>query len=153
MEKSSEYNKVCISGKEFYIIKLEPWKRLTFIADFQKEFLVPVINSIGNGKLSNILNGDELPDNEVMSIISSLSQTIDGKTVEKWAKRITDEGVVIYINDNKEKVKLSFVQLNDIFKNPIDIIVLMKDAIIFNMEGVSTLFDSFKGNQSNEEGI
>lgn len=149
---NTEFKKITVAGKEFFIIKLDPWRRLTFIADFQKDFLIPVINSIGEEKISSMLNNKDNMDFDFMSIITSLSGVIDGNTIEKWTKRILNEGLVIYVREDEKKAKMAFIELNDFFSNPIDILVLMKDAIIFNLEGVSDLFNNFKQTQTLTEG-
>ncbi|HCM63424.1 MAG TPA: hypothetical protein DIT05_12910 [Morganella sp. (in: Bacteria)] len=149
---NTEFKKVTVAEKEFFIIKLDPWRRLTFIADFQKDFLIPVINSIGEEKISSMLNNKDNMDFDFMSIITSLSGVIDGNTIEKWTKRILNEGLVIYVREDEKKAKMSFIELNDFFSNPIDILILMKDAIIFNLEGVSDLFNNFKQTKTLAEG-
>ncbi|QXO67056.1 phage tail assembly chaperone [Morganella morganii] len=150
--KNTEFKEITVAEKKFFIIKLDPWRRLTFIADFQKDFLIPVINSIGEEKISGMLNNSNAADFDFMSVITSLSGVIDGSTIEKWTKRILNEGLVIYLRDDEKKAKLAFVELNDFFTNPIDILMLMKDAIMFNLEGVTDLFSNFKQSPTLAEG-
>lgn len=144
MSNNTEYKKVTVAGKEFFIIKLDPWRRLAFIADFQKDFLVPVINNIGEDKISRMLDDKNNDTFDIMPVITSLSGIIDGTIIEKWTKRVLNEGLVIYIREDEKKAKMSFVELNDFFSNPIDILMLMKYVIIYNLEGVSDLFENFK---------
>ncbi|QXO74524.1 hypothetical protein JC793_09110 [Morganella morganii] len=114
--------------------------------------MIPVINSIGEEKISGMLNNSNAADFDFMSVITSLSGVIDGSTIEKWTKRILNEGLVIYLRDDEKKAKLAFVELNDFFTNPIDILMLMKEAIMFNLEGVTDLFSNFKQSPTLAEG-
>ena len=133
---------VTIGEKEFTVVKLDPWRRLTFVADLQKDFLMPLLKNSGE-KDFNALFSAENGSLDTMSIISSFSSAIDGQTLEKWAKRILSDGLVIYTREDGQKAKFAFSELNKFFTNPGDIILLLKEAIVFNLEGMGDLVKTF----------
>ena len=143
--QNQEIKIVNIADKEFAIIKLEPWKRLTFIADLQNEFLAPVMKSLGSKDVDELFKqGTHSDQTTIIQLISSFSRVLDGKSIEAWMRRILGDGMVIYTREDGQKVKMSFAEINKLFNDPMDIVDLLKETIMFNLEGISNLLDRFK---------
>lgn len=139
-----ESKEICIEDKRFLLVKLEAWNRLMFVADLQKDIFAPLLDNMGeksfDGVLSAVSGDSNKPD--VMKLLKSLSGVIDSHNLEKWVKRVLSEGMIVHIRDNEQKVKLSFHELTKIFSTPQDIILLMKEAIIYNMDGIFDIMNS-----------
>lgn len=142
---NSEMKDVTIGEKAFSVVKLDPWRRLTFVADLQKDFLMPLLKNSGEKDFTSLFSSEN-GSMDAMAIMSSFSSAIDGKTLEKWTKRILSDGLVIYSREDGQKAKFAFSEINKFFTNPADIILLLKEAIVFNLEGMGDLIKSVTPN-------
>lgn len=145
-----EHKELNVEGKRFLLVKLEAWNRLMFVADLQKDILTPLLDNLGenslNGVISAVTGDDNQPD--AMKLLKSLSGIVDSNNLEKWVKRVLSEGMIIHLRDDEHKVKLSFHELTKLFSAPQDIILLMKEAIVFNLDGILDIInDMSKGKQ------
>lgn len=146
--QTQEIKQVIISGKEFTIVKLDPWKRLTFIADLQNEFLAPVIKSLESKDVGELFQqGTNSDQTTMVQLLTSFSRVLDGKSIEAWMRRILGDGMVIYTREDGQKVKMAFGEINKLFNDPMDIVELLKEVIVFNLEGISGLLEKFKTNK------
>lgn len=134
---------VVIGTHTFTLVQLDSWRRLTFIADLQKEFLAPLLAKSDARELSGLLSSDEKGDIDVMSVVSGFSSAIDGKSIEKWTRRILSDGLVIYSRPDGQRAKLNFAEMNKFFSNPTDIIMLLKETIVLNLVDINELVKSF----------
>lgn len=139
-----ENKEFILNEKKFMLIKLQAWSRLMFVADLQKDILTPLLDSLGEKSLDGIFAAvsDQGDKPDVLNLLKSLSGVIDSRNLEKWVKRILSEGMIVYIKEDEQKVKLSFHELTKMFSAPQDIIMLMKEAIVFNLDGI---LDIIKG--------
>lgn len=142
---------ICIEDKRFLLVKLEAWNRLMFVADLQKDIFAPLLDNMGensfDGVLSAVSGDSNKPD--VMKLLKSLSGVIDSHNLEKWVKRVLSEGMIVHIRDNEQKVKLSFHELTKLFSTPQCIILLMKEAITYNMDGILDIISSMGKGKKN----
>lgn len=141
---------VVLSNKNFQVLKLEPWKRLMFLADLQKDFLTPALKEMGASDVKSLV-GDSETNIDAMALISSFSQVIDGQSIEKWAKRIASEGMLVQIRDDNQRVRIAFADFGKVFESPTDILNIFKEAILFNLGDVKELMKSVQtqvGNNS-----
>lgn len=147
-----ENKEFILKGKKFVLVKLQAWNRLMFVADLQKDILSPLLDSQGgksiDGFFSSISDQDSKPD--VMKILKSLSSVIDSHNLEKWVKRVLSEGAIIYVKEDEQKVKLSFHELTKLFSTPQDIIMLMKEAISFNLDGMLDIIKDMGGQKADK---
>lgn len=134
---------VVIGDKALTVVQLEPWQRLAFIADLQKEFLTPLLKNSENHDLNTLFSGDKNGDFDALSLISVLSGSLDGQRMEKWTRRILTEGMVIYTRPDGQRAKLSFGELNKFFIHPGHIILLLKEVIVWNLADFNELMGSF----------
>ncbi len=141
----NELKQVTVGEREFSVVKLEPWKRLTFLADFQKEFLVPALNNVGVDSASALFDPENQNTGNLVSLISGFSSLIDGKSLELWTKRIFADGLVIYTRDDGQRAKMAFSEIDKLFTNPTDIIMLLKEVIQFNMDDMGSLLGKVTG--------
>lgn len=139
----NETKNIKIGLSEFTLVRLEPWRRLTFIADLQKDFFMPLLNGREQKEIADLLDGKNNENFDVMALISGFSGAIDSKSIEKWMKRILNDGLVIYTREDGIRAKLSFSELNRFFTSPVDIIELIKEAIAFNMVEMNELVKLF----------
>lgn len=146
----NETKDVVIGTHAFTLVQLDPWRRLTFIADLQKEFLAPLLAQSDVSDISGMLSASEKGDLDVMAIVSGFSSAIDGKSLEKWTRRILSDGLVIYTRPDGQRAKLSFTEVNKFFTNPTEIIVLIKEAIALNMVDIGELVKSFSPSKVGE---
>lgn len=142
-----ETKEIKIGETDFTLVRLDPWRRLTFIADLQKDFFHPIIKSSDKKELTTLLDNTGKEDFDIMSVLSGFSSTIDSKSIEKWMKRVLNDGLVIYSREDGQRAKLSFSEINKFFTNPTDIILLLKEAMVFNMVNINELVTLF--NNSN----
>jgi len=126
-----------------------------FVADLQKDVLVPLLDNLGGKSLDGIFSsvsdqGDKL---DVMKLLKSLSSVIDSRNLEKWVKRVLSEGMIVYVKEDEQKVKLSFHELTKLFSMPQDIIMLMKEAIVFNLDGILDIIKDMGGAKADKSQI
>lgn len=140
---TTEIKHITVGGNEFDIVKIDAWRRLTFVADLQREFLLPLLKSTEGSEIQSLLEDNAEKKIDMMTILSGFSNAIDGKTLEKWTKRILSDGLVTYTRPDQQRVKLGFSEINKFFANPTDIILLIKEAIMFNVEGFADLMKTF----------
>ncbi|HAT8015797.1 phage tail assembly chaperone [Citrobacter rodentium] len=133
-----ENKEIILNDKKFMLVKLQAWNRLMFVADLQKDILAPLLDNLGEKSLDGLFSAVSDQDNkpDVMKLLKSLSTVIDSRNLEKWVKRVLSEGMIVYIKEDEQKVKLSFHELTKLFSTPQDIIMLMKEAIAFNLDGI-----------------
>ncbi|EKZ5285689.1 hypothetical protein C0Q87_25415 [Klebsiella aerogenes] len=145
--ESKEFN---LNDKKFLLVKLQAWNRLMFVADLQKDVLTPLLDNLGEKSLDGIFSAVSEKGNkpDVMKLLKSLSSVIDSRNLEKWVKRVLAEGMVVYIKEDEQKVKLSFHELTKLFSAPQDIIMLMKEAILFNLDGILDIIKGMGGNKT-----
>lgn len=134
----------------FTLVRLDPWRRLTFIADLQKDFFLPIINGSDKKEMTTLLDNTGKEDFDIMSVLSGFSSTIDSKSIEKWMKRVLNDGLVIYSREDGQRAKLSFSEINNFFTNPTDIILLLKETIFFNMVNINELVTLFNNSNAHE---
>lgn len=145
-----ENKEINVEGKRFLLVKLEAWNRLMFVADLQKDILTPLLGSLGENSLQGVISAVTGDDNkpDAMKLLKSLSGIVDSHNLEKWVKRVLSEGMIVYLRDDEHKVKLSFHEMTKLFTAPQDIILLMKEAIAFNLDGILDLINGMgKGKQ------
>ncbi|WP_058913922.1 phage tail assembly chaperone [Entomohabitans teleogrylli] len=135
----NEFKEIAIGGHTFMLIQLDPWRRLAFIADLQKEFLVPLLKSGNENDLDKLKNNDI----DMLAILSGFSAALDSHTLEKWTRRILSDGLIVYDREDGQRAKLSFSELNKFFTQPTDILLLLKEAVLFNIADFSQLLSSF----------
>lgn len=135
----NELKQVTIGGREFAVVKLDAWKRLAFLADFQKEFLMPALNHIDVDHIGGIFDQEHSNTGQLMTLIAGFSNLIDGKNLEIWMRRILGEGMVIYTRDDGQRAKMAFSEIDTLFASPTDIIMLLKEVLLFNMDDVGSL--------------
>ncbi|MGC0809184.1 phage tail assembly chaperone [Pantoea agglomerans] len=141
----NETKELVIGENTFTLVQLDPWRRLTFVADLQHEFLRPLLKNKDENDLAGLLNsGEKTGDLDMMSIISAFSGAIDAKSIEKWMRRILVDGLVIYTREDGQRAKLAFSELNKFFTSPIDILVLLREVIVLNMLNLNELMSTFK---------
>ncbi|MBS1207230.1 MAG: hypothetical protein H6R25_4129 [Proteobacteria bacterium] len=150
-----ESKKIILHDKKFMLVKLQAWNRLMFVADLQKDVLVPLLDNLGGKSLDGIFSsvsdqGDKL---DVMKLLKSLSSVIDSRNLEKWVKRVLSEGMIVYVKEDEQKVKLSFHELTKLFSMPQDIIMLMKEAIVFNLDGILDIIKDMGGAKADKSQI
>ncbi|KKB03457.1 phage tail assembly chaperone [Pantoea anthophila] len=133
-----ENKEFVLNDKKFILVRLQAWNRLMFVADLQKDILTPLLNEMGEKSLDGLFSAasDENSKPDVMKILKSLSSVIDSRNLEKWVKRVLSEGMIVYVKEDEQKVKLSFHEITKTFSAPQDIIMLMKEAIVFNLDGI-----------------
>ena len=134
---------IIVADQTFSIIQLEPWPRLAFIADLQKEFLLPLLKNAGTDDPAALFLGGEGGELDVMALIGAFSGAIDGARLEKWVRRILMEGMVVYTRADGQRAKLSFGELNKSFNHPAQIIMLLKEAIAWNLADFKELVAQF----------
>ncbi|EML5381201.1 hypothetical protein HWQ17_23115 (plasmid) [Enterobacter pasteurii] len=134
---------ITIGDKKLTLIQLEPWHRLAFIADLQKEFLTPLLKNTGTNDLNSLFSCGENDEFDVMTLISAFSSSLDGQRIEKWTRRILMEGMVVYTRQDEQLAKLSFGELNKFFTHPAHIILLLKEVIAWNLADFNELMGSF----------
>lgn len=147
-----ENKEFILNDKKFMLVKLQAWNRLMFVADLQKDILAPLLDNLGEksleGFFSAVSDQDSKPD--VMKLLKSLSTVIDSRNLEKWVKRVLSEGMIVYIKEEDQKVKLSFHELTKLFSTPQDIIMLMKEAIVFNLDGILDVIKDMGGKKADK---
>lgn len=134
------------------LVKLQAWNRLMFVADLQKDILSPLLESVGEKSLDGIFSAVSDQDNkpDVTKLLTSLSNVIDSRNLEKWVKRVLSEGMIVYLKDDDQKVKLSFHELTKMFSEPQDIILLMKEAIVVNLDGILDIIKGMGGKKKDK---
>lgn len=132
------------------LIKLQAWNRLMFVADLQKDILTPMLDDLGEKSIDGLFSAVSEQGNkpEVMKLLKSLSSVIDSRNLEKWVKRVLSEGMIIYVKEDEQKIKLSFHELTKLFSTPQDIIMLMKEAIVFNLDGILDIIKGMGGKKT-----
>lgn len=143
-----ETKEIKIGKTDFTLVRLDPWRRLTFIADLQKDFFHPLINNSDRKELATLLDNTGKENFDIMSVLSGFSCAIDSKSIEKWMKRILNDGLVIYNREDGQRAKLSFSEINNFFTNPTDIIFLLKESMVFNMVNINELVTLFTNSNS-----
>jgi hypothetical protein len=116
---------------------------LAFIADLQKEFLLPILKNAGTDDPAALFFCGEGGDLDVIALISAFSGAIDAARLEKWVRRILMEGMVVYTRADGQRAKLSFGELNKSFTHPAQIIMLLKEAIVWNLADFNELVAQF----------
>lgn len=134
---------ITIGDKLLTIVQLEPWQRLAFIADLQKEFLTPLLKNAETNDLNALFSGGENGEFDVIALLTAFSGSLDGQRIEKWTRRILTEGMVIYSRPDGQRAKLSFGELNKFFTHPGHIILLLKEVIVWNLADFNELMGSF----------
>jgi len=142
-----ESKEFILNDKKFILVKLQAWNRLMFVADLQKDILTPLLDNLGEKSLEGLFSvvSEQGSKPDVMKLLKSLSSVIDSRNLEKWVKRVLSEGMIAYIKEDEQKVKLSFHELTKLFSTPHDIIMLMKEAIAFNLDGILDIINSMGG--------
>ena len=140
---------VVLGNKNFQVLKLEPWKRLMFLADLQKDFLTPALKEMGASDVKSLV-GDSETNIDAMALISSFSQVIDGQSIEKWAKRIASEGMLIQVREDNQRVRIAFAEFSKVFESPADILNIFKEAILFNLGDVNELMKTVQNQVGNK---
>lgn len=150
-----ESKEFILNDKKFMLVKLQAWNRLMFVADLQKDILTPLLDNLGEKSLDGIFSAvsDEGNKPDVMKLLKSLSSVIDSRNLEKWVKRVLSEGMIVYIKEDEQKVKLSFHELTKLFATPQDIIMLMKEAIVFNLDGILDIIKGMGGKKTDKPQI
>ena len=138
-----EVKNIVLGNQNFQVLKLAPWKRLMFLADLQKDFLTPALKEIGASDIQSMV-GDNGKNIDVMALISSFSQIIDGQTLEKWAKRISSEGMLVHVRDDNQRVRIAFADFGKVFESPSDILNIFKETIVFNIGDLKELMSSMQ---------
>lgn len=64
---------VMVGDKTLTVVQLEPWQRLAFIADLQKDFLAPLLKNAETNDLNMLFSGGKNGDFDVMALISAFS--------------------------------------------------------------------------------
>lgn len=136
-----ETKDITIGDLPLKVVRLNSFKRLALIADLQKDFIKPLMENDCNG--ANPLSiKDNLSKIDTQSAIKFLSNTVDSQILEKWLLRILNDGMVVYVRADNQLVKFGFSDINSL-QNPSDIILLMKEAIVFNLVGINDLISIF----------
>lgn len=148
---NTEVKNIVLGNKNFQVLKLEPWKRLMFLADLQKDFLTPALKEIGASDVKSLVGGGG-ENFDVIALISSFSQVIDGQSIEKWAKRIASEGMLIQVKDDNQRVRIAFADFGQVFETSSDILNIFKEAIMFNLGDVQELMKSVQNQVGNKVG-
>lgn len=145
-----ESKEIILNEKKFMLIKLQAWNRLMFVADLQKDILTPMLDDLGEKSIDGLFSAVSEQGNkpEVMKLLKSLSSVIDSRNLEKWVKRVLSEGMIIYVKEDEQKIKLSFHELTKLFSTPQDIIMLMKEAIVFNLDGILDIIKGMGGKKT-----
>jgi hypothetical protein len=145
----SYFNEVMLGDVLVSFVKLEPWRRLIFIADLQKDFVVPLLKSMSdkNG-VEELFASFDNGKVDLLEVISSISNSIDGHIIDKWMRRILSEGMITYLRNDGQVAKMSINEVNELCESPADIINLIKRAVLLNIEGIGGLI----GNFSNKSG-
>lgn len=148
-----ESKEFILNDKKFMLVKLQAWNRLMFVADLQKDILAPLLDNLGETSLDGIFSAvsDQGNKPDVMKLLKSLSSVVDSRNLEKWVKRVLSEGMIVYMKDDEQKVKLSFHELTKLFSAPEDIIMLMKEAIIFNLDGILDIMKNMGGGKKTDK--
>jgi len=134
---------VMVGDKTLTVVQLEPWQRLAFIADLQKDFLAPLLKNAETNDLNMLFSVGKNGDFDVMALISAFSGSLDGQRIEKWTRRVLTEGMVIYTRPDGQRAKLSFGELNKFFTHPSHIILLLKEVIVWNLADFNQLMGTF----------
>ncbi|MGV0239354.1 phage tail assembly chaperone [Klebsiella aerogenes] len=145
-----ETKEFVLNEKKFLLVKLQAWNRLMFVADLQKDILTPLLDNLGEKSLEGVFSAvsEQGTKPDVMKLLKSLSGVIDSRNLEKWVKRVLSEGMIVSIKDDEQKVKLSFHELTKLFSAPQDIIMLMKEAIVFNLDGILDIIKGMGGKKA-----
>lgn len=145
-----ETKEFVLNEKKFMLVKLQAWNRLMFVADLQKDILTPLLDNLGEKSLEGVFSAvsEQGTKPDVMKLLKSLSGVIDSRNLEKWVKRVLSEGMIVSIKDDEQKVKLSFHELTKLFSAPQDIIMLMKEAIVFNLDGILDIIKGMGGKKT-----
>ncbi|RSV92341.1 phage tail assembly chaperone [Klebsiella aerogenes] len=145
-----ETKEFVLNEKKFMLVKLQAWNRLMFVADLQKDILTPLLDNLGEKSLEGVFSAvsEQGTKPDVMKLLKSLSGVIDSRNLEKWVKRVLSEGMIVSIKDDEQKVKLSFHELTKLFSAPQDIIMLMKEAIVFNLDGILDMIKGMGGKKT-----
>ena len=145
-----ESKEIVFDDKKFMLVKLQAWNRLMFVADLQKDILAPLLETLGEksleGLVSTVSDQENKPD--ITKLLKSLSTVIDSRNLEKWVKRVLSEGMIVYLKEDEQKVKLSFHELTKLFSTPQDIIMLMKEEIVFNLDGILDIIKNMGGDKT-----
>lgn len=147
-----ESKEIILSDKKFMLVKLQAWNRLMFVADLQKDILAPLLDGLEEKSIDGIFSAVSDKENklDVTKLLTSLSNVIDSRNLEKWVKRVLTEGMIVYIKEDQQKVKLSFHELTKLFSAPQDIIMLLKEAIIFNLDGILDIIKGMGGKKTDK---
>jgi len=150
-----ENKEFILNDKKFILVKLQAWNRLMFVADLQKDILTPLLDNLGEKSLDGLFSAvsEQGSKPDVMKLLKSLSSVIDSRNLEKWVKRVLSEGMIVYVKEDEQKVKLSFHELTKLFSTPQDIIMLMKEAIVFNLDGVLDIIKGMGGKKTEKPQI
>ncbi len=150
-----ESKEFILNDNKFILVKLQAWNRLMFVADLQKDILTPLLDNLGEKSLDNLVSAvsDQGDKPDVMRLLKSLSSVIDSRNLEKWVKRVLSEGMIVYIKEDEQKVKLSFHELTKLFSMPQDIIMLIKEAIVFNLDGILDIIKGMGGKKTDKPQI
>jgi len=136
---TAETKDYSLNGNALKLKKLDPWKRLMFLADLQKEFLIPVLNSSQSANLTALLDTNKGESGDLVGVISAFSAAIDGAALERWVRRMLDEGMVYSETTDGKNMKLSLQSLSQLVATPMDILTVLKDAILFNVDDLGAL--------------
>lgn len=150
-----ENKEFILNDKKFMLVKLQAWNRLMFVADLQKDILTPLLDNLGEKSLDGLFSAvsEQGSKPDVMKLLKSLSSVIDSRNLEKWVKRVLSEGMIVYVKEDEQKVKLSFHELTKLFTTPQDIIMLMKEAIVFNLDGILDIIKGMGGKKTDKQQI
>ncbi|MTH44935.1 phage tail assembly chaperone [Intestinirhabdus alba] len=136
---SKALKEIAIGEKALTVVQLDPWQRLAFVADLQKDFLAPLLKNAESSDLNALFTRDGNGGVDVLALISAFTSAIDGQRLEKWTRRILTDGMVIYTRPDGQRAKLSFGELNKFFSHPAHIVLLLKEAIVWNLADLNEL--------------
>ncbi|RKW32278.1 MAG: hypothetical protein D8B42_02420 [Kingella sp. (in: b-proteobacteria)] len=117
-----------VGKNTFFITKLNAFEALPVFGDLQKELLPALGALLGSLKEGSLKEGslkDDLGDANLEKAVEKLSAQLDGKSLERWATRLLDDGHIAYEDDSGEAVRFKLARDGHIFDDFAEVLQLL----------------------------
>ena len=112
-----------VGKNTFFITKLNAFEALPVFGDLQKELLPALGALLGSLKEGSLK--DDLGDANLEKAVEKLSAQLDGKSLERWATRLLDDGHIAYEDDSGEAVRFKLARDGHIFDDFAEVLQLL----------------------------
>ena len=112
-----------VGKNTFFITKLNAFEALPVFGDLQKELLPALGVLLGSLKEGSLK--DDLGDANLEKAVEKLSAQLDGKSLERWATRLLDDGHIAYEDDSGEAVRFKLARDGHIFDDFAEVLQLL----------------------------